>query len=100
MKTLKNISLFLGILLTIGGIAGGIISIDTRYGKAIAVEANAREISKIKLKDRRDDIQQRVWTLEKDMGFDVSRYPEKYYKEYRQLQTDLSDIEKELEKLF
>jgi ABC-type phosphate transport system auxiliary subunit len=74
------------------------VGLDTRYGKEVQVQANTNEIKRIKLLKRKEILEQRIWSLEDQFGYDIRSYPPKYRDEYRKLQSELENIKNELER--
>jgi hypothetical protein len=93
---IQKMSVILGIMLALGSVAG---AMEYRYGPRVQVVSNATEIKKIKLLQRKRAIEERIWNLERDFGYDIRTYPPKYAREYKKLQSELNDIERELNRL-
>ncbi len=96
MNWLQKIGTIAAITIALGTVLAGV---DHRYGPRVQVEANAADIARIKLERDKRAIERRIWDLEDEFGFQLGDYPHKYRNEYRRLQSDLLNIQRELDRL-
>jgi hypothetical protein len=85
----------LGIIVTLGTIAGGLVAIDSHYAKSSEVEEVSVYICRIEKRldekiqtDRANSLQERMWRLEDRYTPDKARQKD----EYRRLQQEREDI--------
>lgn len=83
---MKRISLIIGILIGLGTLAAGIISVDCYFAKASELEMVALRLDQKIRQDRCDWMQQRIWQLED--RYQVMPMPDAVKQEYRKLKAD------------
>ena len=96
MKPWQTASCITGLVFMIGS---GAVTVDRLYARAEVVAQNTRSIQAIRIEVRIERVQKRVWTLEDQFGFDITKYPAKYRQEYRELQLELARLKRQLEAL-
>ncbi len=74
-------------------------AMEYRYGPRIQVVMNSKDVKRHGLKHRIRTIQERIWDLERDFGYDFRIYPQKYAREYKELMAELKLLQDELNKL-
>lgn len=87
-------------------ITGAIWGVETYLTPRIAhnelraeVRVVKNDVKVIKLRSYLRRMQERVWDLEREFGVDCKNCPGKYFKEYNQLQFDIDQIRREIQKI-
>ena len=91
--TLKVVGALLSICLAVGGV---IFGMETRYSKAADTQQIQQTLSVHKLEHREQRLVERVWTLEKEYGFDANKWPDKYKSEYNEIKLELERVKREI----
>lgn len=68
MTSLKNISIVLGIVISLTVVMAKVSNIDARYAKAAEVEQIAKRLDNKIIQDRMEKIQERMWAMEDRWG--------------------------------
>ncbi len=100
MKLVPTLSVMAGILTVVGILAAGVSTVQTSVAKVdaqgIQIVANATEIKRLKLKRRIRRIEERIWDLQKNHGYDFRTYPSQYAREYQEKMSELEILKSEL----
>lgn len=84
------------VLAALIGFASFVGAIEYRYGPREVVAANSTEIKRIKLERRIRRVQERMWDIQRQYGYDLSKYPSTYAREYQELKAELKILESRL----
>ncbi len=100
MKLVPTLSVMAGILTVVGILAAGVSTVQTSAAKVdaqgIQIVANTKEIRRIELRRLIRRIEERIWDLQKQFGYDFRTYPAQYAREYQKLMSELEMLKSEL----
>jgi hypothetical protein len=96
---LKRLSVFLGIVLALSTLIGGLFTLDRRWAKADSVQQLSIRLEQKILEDRQFALQERIWRLEDRYRSNPAACPPEVKMEIRNLKHDLQLVDKKLKKL-
>lgn len=83
----------------VGGTYKGVSFVDERYAHQDDLEMVNMRLDEKMNNDRVNQVQQRIWLLEKEYGMDRSKWPQSAQQEVKDLELKKEKLEKHLEKL-